>query len=149
MVGKDPRRMMFAACKALGMDEGDRHAMLLAVTGQESSKGLTPRQWSAVIAHLNRLTASPNQGAPRAWRAGCEALGGKVASLMAAQELRWRYLTHGADGKPSMCKRLAGVDRLEFADAEGLRALIAALSKRQAKAATQSTPPAGERGDEA
>lgn len=140
MMGRDPRRIMFAACKALSMDDDDRHAMLMAVTGKTSSKALTPREWSSVIAHLNKLTSSPNQGAPRAWRAGCDALGGKIASLLAAQKLPWRYLTHGAGGKPSMCKRLTGADRLEFADAEGLRAIIAALSRRAAKHAASSSP---------
>lgn len=136
------RRALFAACRRLGMDEGDRHAMLLAVTGRESSKDLSPREWAKVLDHLNRLTGHTSHAAPT-WRRGCEALGGKVAALMAAQKLPWRYLTHGANGKPSMLKRLAGVDRLEFADADGLRALIAALARRAAKAdVAQAAPPA-------
>ena len=128
------RRAMFAACKRLGMDDDDRHAMLTAVTGQASSTALTPKQWQAVLDHLNKLTGHHgNAGAPRHWRAGCEALGGKVASLLAAQKLPWRYLTHGAGGKPSMLKRLAGVARLEFATPDGLRAIITALVHRATK----------------
>ena len=129
------RRALFAACKVLGLDDDARHDMLRAVTGKASSTELTPREWSAVLDHLNRLTRSPNLGKPTSWRPGCEPLGGKVAALLADQKLPWRYLTHGAAGKPSMCKRLAGVDRLEFADSRGLIAIVAALSKRAAKAA--------------
>lgn len=133
------RRAMFAACKRLGLDSDDRHGMLQAVTGKASSTELTPADWGRVLDHLNKLTGHHgNAGAPRHWRAGCVALGGKVASLLAAQKLPWRYLTHGAGGKPSMLKRLARVDRLEFADADGLRAVITALAHRAAKQAPEA-----------
>lgn len=127
------RRAMFAACRQLGIDEDARRAMLQAVAGVDSSRRLTPLGWAKVLDHLNRLSGHDRGGAPARWRPGCEALGGKVASLLAAQKLPWRYLIHGAGGKPSMCQRLAGVARLEFADAAGLRAIIAALAKRAAK----------------
>jgi len=128
----DPRRAMFAACRRLGLDDDARHALCLELVGKASSKEFTPSDWRRVLDHLNRLNGHTAAG-PQRWRAGCEALGAKVAALMAAQGLPWRYLTHGAKGKPSMLKRLAGVDRLEFATAEGLRAVIAALARRQAK----------------
>lgn len=139
------RRVLFAACRQLGLDEAERHALILGVTKRtDSSRDLTPAEWRAVITHLNRLTGRAAHTAP-AWRRGCEALGGKVAALLAAQKLSWRYLTHGANGKPSMLKRLAGVDRLEFADADGLRAVIAALARRAAKAPSPSGGGRGER----
>lgn len=127
------RRAMFAACRALGMTEDDRKAMMHAVTGKDSSSIFNALDWAKVLDHLNRLTKRPDAGKPARWRAGCEALGGKIASLLAEQALPWRYLTHGANGKPSMAKRLTGVDRLEFADAKGLTALIAALVRRGEK----------------
>lgn len=129
------RRMMFAACRALGMDEGDRRAMMLAVTGKASSGDFTALDWARVIDHLNKLSGHVGRsGKPARWRAGCEALGSKIEALLANQKLPWRYLTHGAAGKPSMIKRMAGVDRLEFARADGLTAIIAALDKRARKA---------------
>ncbi len=142
------RRAMFAACSALGMDEGDRKAMMIAVTGKDSSSKFNALDWAKVLDHLNRLTARPDAGKPTRWREGCEAMGGKIAALLAAQKLPWRYLTHGAidpktgKPKPSMVKRLTsdkaagkvGVDRLEFADAEGLGKIIHALIKRAERA---------------
>jgi phage gp16-like protein len=142
----DPRRALFAACRQLGMDEDDRRAVTLAITGKSSSKDLTPRDWTQLLDHLNKLSGYSKSG-PSRWYAGCEALGSKVAALMASQKLPWRYLTHAAKGfdgktKPSMLKRLAGVDRLEFAQADGLRAVIAALNARAKK--TSPRPQAGE-----
>lgn len=138
MNAEKSRRAMFAACKALGMTEDDRHAMMLAVTGKASSGQFNAMDWARVLDHLNKLSRhrSAAAGKPTSWRAGCEALGGKIAALLAEQKLPWRYLTHGATDpktgqpKPSMVKRLAGVDRLEFADANGLSALVAALVRR-------------------
>jgi len=130
----DPRKALFAACRKLGIDEDARHELLQVITGKASTKDLTAREWMRVMDHLNKLTGHAAQdGKPASWRAGCEALGGKIGALLADQKLPWRYLTHGANGKPSMLKRLAGVDRLEFAESVGLRAIIAALAKRAAK----------------
>lgn len=132
MNANQSRRAMFAACKALGLDDDSRHAMMLAVTGKASSRQFNALDWARVLDHLNKLSGhgQPGAGKPATWRAGCEALGGKIAALLAEQKLPWRYLTHGANGKPSMVKRLAGVDRLEFADAQGLSAIVAALVRR-------------------
>jgi hypothetical protein len=109
--------------------------MMLAVTGKKSSSQFNALDWARVLDHLNKLSGhgQPNAGKPDRWRQGCEALGGKIGALLADQKLPWRYLTHGAHGKPSMLKRLAGVDRLEFAQAPGLMAIITALEKRAAK----------------
>ena len=52
---------------------------------------------------------------------------------LADQKLPWAYLTRSARG-PSMCRRLAGVDALEFASDDGLRAIVTALAKRQNRA---------------
>lgn len=131
MNAEKSRRAMFAACRQLGLDEDDRRAMMRAVTGKASSTQFNALDWARVLDHLNRLAGSPR--APARWREGCEALGAKIAALLADQKLPWRYLTHGAAGKPSMVRRLAGVDRLEFADAPGLMAIVAALSKRKVK----------------
>lgn len=132
----DYRKSVFAACKRLGIQQEERHALQLQVTGKASTTEFDERDWSRLLDHLNKMTgahtAPPWAGKPQTWRAGCEARGAKIEALLADQGLPWRYLTHSSRG-PSMVRRLAGVDRLEFAGAEGLDAIIAALSRRAAK----------------
>lgn len=132
----DYRKSVFAACKRLGIDADERHALQLQITGKASTTEFVDRDWSRMLNHLNKMTsahtAPPWAGRPQTWRAGCEGRGAKIEALLADMGLPWRYLTHSSRG-PSMVKRLAGVDRLEFADAAGLSAIIAALSRRAAK----------------
>lgn len=132
----DYRKSVFAACKRLGIDQEERHALQRQITGKASSTEFDDRDWSRLLDHLNKMTgahtAPPWAGKPQTWRAGCEALGGKIEALLADMGLPWRYLTHSSRG-PSMVRRLAGVDRLKFADHAGLSAIIAALSRRAEK----------------
>lgn len=131
---------MFAACKRLGIDDDSRRAMMLNITGKASSTAFNTLDWARLLDHLNKITGhapAPQNGKPARWRAGCEVFGSKIEAQLADQKLPWRYLTHGAAGKPSMLKRLAGVDRLEFANADGLRAVVAALARRAAKQGPQ------------
>ena len=134
----DFRKAVFAACRRLGIEADERHALQRQLTGKASSTEFDDRDWSRLLDHLNKMsaahTAPPWAGKPATWRAGCEARGGKVEALLADMGLPWRYLTHSTRG-PSMVRRLAGVDRLEFADAKGLDAIIAALVRRAAKGA--------------
>lgn len=131
----DPRRQLFAACKALGIDQDERRALQLEVIGKASTTEFTAADWRKIVAHLNKMTArsaAPWAGKPQTWRPGCTPRGEKIEALLADQKLPWRYLTHSSRG-PSMVKRLAGVDRLEFADARGLDAIITALTRRAEK----------------
>lgn len=117
----------------LGLDDETYRAMLWAVARVKSAADLDWTGRKNVLDHLAKSGWSPSKrsaGRPAKWRQGCEALGGKIEALLAAQGLPWRYLTHGKAGRPSMLKRLAGVDRLEFADSAGLTAIVAALVKR-------------------
>lgn len=134
----DPRRQLFAACNALGIDHDERHALQLEVVGKASTTEFNAADWRKIVAHLNKMTgarsAAPWAGKPQTWRPGCTPRGEKIEALLADMKLPWRYLTHSSRG-PSMCKRLTGVDRLEFADAQGLDAIITALARRAEKQA--------------
>lgn len=133
------RRALFGACHTLGLDDDARRDLVHGLTGKRSTRDLTEAEWMRVLDHINRST-HPDAGKPTTWRPGCEALGAKLGALLASQRLPWRYLTHGkADDtgvrRVSMVKRIAGVERIEFADADGLRGLIVALTRRAQKAA--------------
>lgn len=139
----DFRKAVFAACKRLGIDQDERHALQHQVTGKASSTEFDDRDWSHLLDHLNKMTrahtAPPWAGKPATWRPGCEARGSKIEALLADMKLPWRYLTHSSR-EPSMVRRLAGVDRLEFAEAQGLDAIITALAKRAKKLDPTANP---------
>jgi hypothetical protein len=59
----DARRALFAACKTLGMDDDERRALILQLTGCASTRDLTPPQWRAVLDHLNKITGYHGQRA--------------------------------------------------------------------------------------
>lgn len=139
---KAPRKALFAACRALGMDEDARRDMLQAVVGVRSTKDLQPAQWSKVLNHLNTLTHYDNGRKPTRPAPDKAALMSKIEAQLADMKLPWHYLTSAKHGK-SMCQRLAGVDALEFATPDGLMKIVAALAYKQKK--LSSPPPqAGE-----
>lgn len=139
---KDPRKALFATCRALGMDEDARRDMLAVVVGVRSTKDLSPQQWSKVLSHLNKLTGHDNGyhgRKPNAPTQDKAALMGKIEAQLADMKLPWSYLTSSKSGK-SMCQRLAGVDALEFATPSGLSKIVAALAYRQKKLASAVSP---------
>lgn len=140
MNAEKSRRAMFAACRALGLDDDARRAMMQGVTGKASSRDFNALDWAKVLNHLNRQTGrqNPNNGIPQGCRPGCEGLLKKIGALLADQQLPWRYLTAAPKGRPSMCQRLAGVDILQFATPKGLHAIVAALEYRRKKAGVPS-----------
>lgn len=134
----NPRTAMFAACRALGMDDDTRRAMIQMVTGKASSKDLTGAEWTRVLDHLNSKTGhiSPQKRGrkPAVPTQDKAALMRKIEAQLADMHLPWGYITSSKTGK-SMCQRLAGVDALEFADPRGLGKIVAALAYRQKKIA--------------
>lgn len=126
------RHAMFAACKALGMDDDDRKAMILNVTGQASSSQFNATDWARVLDHLNKRTGYNNGRKPNRPAADKAALMSKIEAQLADMKLPWTYLTSTKHGK-SMVQRLSGVDALEFAEPRGLKNIIAALAYRQNK----------------
>lgn len=126
-------KAVHTACRHLGLDEETRHALQRELTGKESLARMSYRELGTVLDHLNRRPRQPDDAsAPAPERiAACPQLQ-KIAQLLAQQGLPWVYLHRSARG-PSMCRRLAGAERIEWADAAGKRAVIVALIKRGGK----------------
>lgn len=55
----DPRKAIFAACKALGLSAEERHDVQRAVTGKTSLTDMTPAELERLREHLNRRTKGP------------------------------------------------------------------------------------------
>lgn len=125
------KRAIQVACKALQIDADARHELQARLVGKHSLTEMTLPELEKVLDHLNNLTGRAHKSYPDK-PAGIESDPQlqKIEALLADMKLPWRYLTASTRG-PSMLKRLAGVDRLEWADAAGKQAIITALVKRQ------------------
>lgn len=62
-----PRTAYFAACKALGLDDADRHAMNLNIIGKASTTAFNAADWRKMQAHLNSRTGSSARPNEWAW----------------------------------------------------------------------------------
>ncbi len=66
------RKAMFGMCGQLGMNEDDRRALILGVTGKESTKELTDRETEDVLRELRKRlgdeTVPPEKRNPKAYR---------------------------------------------------------------------------------
>jgi len=125
------RRAVFAACRAQGIDEDTRRAMQHQLTGKGTLADMSAREIARLLDHLNARQRPADSGeVAGAAIAACPQLQ-KIAKLLEAQKLPWTYLHRSADNRrPSMCRRLTGKDRIEWADGEGKRAVIVALLRR-------------------
>lgn len=122
-----------AACRAQGIDDDERRALQKQLTGRDSLRDMSFAEVSQVLDHLNAATGWKGQaGKPRGIEDDPQLQ--KIEALLADQKLPWAYLHSGKTG-PSMCRRLTGKDRIEWADSTGKAAVITALIRRQAKAA--------------
>lgn len=128
------KRAILAACgsKGLAIDEDERHAIQMAVIGKASLTDMTLAELDKLLDHLNTRTggAAHHHGKPADVAVDPQLQ--KIEALLADQQLPWAYL-HKSRSGPSMCRRLTGQDRIEWASPEGKAAVIAALAKRQAK----------------
>ncbi|GHD63787.1 gp16 family protein [Jeongeupia chitinilytica] len=118
------------AKKDLGMDDATYRAMLHSVAGVSSSRDLTVMTSAKVLAHLQRCGWKPKSGhgkRPVVTAARKKQLN-KIEALLADAGRPWDYLTKGSGGRPSMLRRLAGVDQIEWSTSDGLKNVIAALS---------------------
>lgn len=124
----DPnRRVQIAkikmAQKHLGLDEETYRALLVRVTGCQSSAAMTSLQRDQVLAEMARQgwtgnAASAWQGRPK--NTDKVPMLRKVEALLANAKRPWEYAHATAN-------RMFGVDRLEFLSDEQLRRLVAAL----------------------
>ncbi len=85
------RKAIFGMCRQLGMNEDDRHALVLGVTGKESTKELTDRETEDVLRELRKRlggeTVPPEKRNPKAYRP-------EVPGMITPeqQSLAWRYI---------------------------------------------------------
>jgi phage gp16-like protein len=132
MAAPDTRRRELAAIhvakKALGLDDGTYRDMLFTVARVRSAADLDHAGRQAVIEHLRRRGFRPKP-APATERdhgkkpqvpADRQALVDKLEALLADAARPWNYAR-------SMAKRMFHVDQLEWATADQLRRLVAAL----------------------
>ena len=97
------RKAIFGMCKSLGMSDDDRRALVLCVTGKESTKELTDRETEDVIrelkARLGGETVPPEKRNPKAYKPA-------EAGMMTTdqQSLAWRlmYRLQELDEKPML-----------------------------------------------
>lgn len=127
------RRAIKAAWRVTGLDNSAYRAMLMAVAGVDSSLKLDMAGANRVLDHINKTLGKTlaHKAKPVKVRPECAELITKVEALLADMKLPWAY------GQKIL--KHQGVDRWEWASAEQIRAVIAALvveqDKRQLEAA--------------
>lgn len=140
------RRAIHAAARQLQLPEEDRRALIAGqCAGKTSTTELNLAECDQVLTRLRALGAERpradseryvgrHPGYPETCRPGCVARLEKIEAQLADMQLPWEYarviLTHVS--KPGQGK---GVDRLEWAKAEHLDKVIAALDYEQIKRA--------------
>lgn len=111
------------AKKDLGIDDDTYRALLMRVTGAQSSRGLKPAQMAAVLREFERLGWKPKKNTGRAAPKASperEKLVGKIGALLTTAGRTWAY----ADG---MAKRMYKVERTEWLNPKQLQGMVAAL----------------------
>lgn len=145
----ESRRSLLAkvhiAAKTLGLDDDTYRDMLESLTGQRSAGKLAEKQLVQVIAALRKRGWDDTDPRPARKRPTPRATPGtapllrKIEALLADAGRPWTYAV-------AIAKRQCGVEKLEWAGAEQLRGVIAALvrdAQRRAKreaAAGQGVP---------
>lgn len=85
------RKAIFGMCKTLGMSDDDRRALVLSVTGKESTKELTDRETEDVLRELRKRlggeTVPREKRNPKAYK---PAVPGMITPDQ--QSLAWRYI---------------------------------------------------------
>lgn len=132
-------QLIHVARKKIGMDDETYRNLLKDRFGASSSKGLSAQERRQLLDHFKKLGFKVvSKHVKPTIKPELQALLDKIEALLADMKLPWAYLTAHKPGQPSMLKRLAGVDQISWANADGLRAIIAALTNRQAN------PPKGD-----
>ncbi len=128
------------AAVQLGMDTSDKNedsayrSMLWSVARVRSSAALDFAGRKKVIDFLKSRGAKVGfAGKPQNVKAELQPLMGKIGALLADMKLPWAYATKILKTQTSAQGK--GIERLEWAAALQLHAVVTALVKRQAKAA--------------
>lgn len=132
-------QLIHVACQKISMDDETYRNLLLDRFKVSSSKDLNEYQRRQLLDHFKTLGFKVvSKHVKPTIKPELQALLDKIEALLADMKLPWAYLTAHKPGQLSMLKRLAGVDQVSWANADGLRAIITALAKRQAN------PPKGD-----
>ena len=124
-------RAIHAACRAAGLDEEARHDLQRSLIGKASLSDMTLPELNTLLDHINGASGyTGHAGKPKGIDADPQLQ--KIEALLADMKLPWAYI-HKSKAGPSMVRRLTGKDRVEWADAAGKQAVIAALVRRQQK----------------
>ena len=122
------RRAIFAACKAAGLDDEARRALVRQLTGCASMADCTLKQLGDLLDHLNRGTAG-YAGRKRVTPAADRApLRGKIDALLAELH-RVTGEVHTLKYADAIAKRNGWAENVDFADAAALRNVVAALNR--------------------
>lgn len=125
------------AQQQLGWDDAFYRDKLMELAGVRSAKDLDFSGRAKVLKHMEKCGwkptsvnkfASTDKYAPTSVRPECIALMSKVGALLADMKLPWKYAA--AIGKRQTLAA-GGIARLEWLDAEQLRAVVVALCQRQ------------------
>lgn len=122
------RRAIFAACKAAGLDEDARRAIVLELTGCTSMSQCTLTQLGDVLDRLNRSKtgyAGRRRSTPTEDRAPLLA---KIDALLAELH-RVTGQVHTLKYADAIAKRNGWAENVDFADPAALRNVVAALNR--------------------
>ena len=112
------RKAIFGMCGQLGMNEDDRHALVLSVTGKESTKELTDRETEDVLRELRKRlggeTITLEKRNPKAYR---PEVPGMITNRQKEKAFALLYELKKYDETPSKISdgaRMAGIIRKEL-----------------------------------
>lgn len=122
------KRAVFAACKAAGIDDDARRAIIRSVAGRNSITECGLRELNDVLNHLNRGQQG-YQGRKRVEPAADRApLLGKIDALLAELH-RVTGQVHTLKYADAIAKRNGWAECVDFADAPALKNIVAALNR--------------------
>lgn len=122
------RRAIFAACKAAGLDDDARRAIVRQLTGCASLADCNLAQLGAVLDHLNRGKAGyagRKRVTPAADRAPLLA---KIDALLAELH-RVTGQVHTLKYADAIARRNGWAETVDFADATALKHIVGALNR--------------------
>ncbi|MBP9100499.1 MAG: regulatory protein GemA [Nitrosomonas sp.] len=137
MKTQDPTRkrqlaQIHIARKDLGLDEDTYRAMLMDVAGVESAADLTAKGRRDVLARFeSRGWKNKKHRAPEVTAEKAPYIR-KIGALLADMKLSWNY-AHG------IAKQMFKKQRVQWCEADQLRAVVAALAKEQTKRREKAT----------
>ncbi|MDR1424289.1 MAG: regulatory protein GemA [Azoarcus sp.] len=125
-------KAIFAACKAIGLDDDSRRAVVEQLTGKGSLSGCTAVELGVVLDHLNRDRKQGKQQyegrrrvTPSETRAGQLS---KIDALLAELH-RVTGRAHTLKYADAIAKRNGYGECVDFCDGRGLRYVIGALTR--------------------